>query len=84
MQLQIECNKMPLQQQSCWLCKQPIEGTEARVIVCDDQGKTYGDVCTQCLNQGFNWLSDRFDQLNRPMKLIPIRRAEQLKTPIGA
>lgn len=84
MQLQIECNQIPLQQQSCLICKQLFQITEAKVLACSNQGDCYGEVCPNCLHQGFGWLSDRFDQLNQPKKAIALRKTETLNMPIGA
>lgn len=84
MQLQIECNSIPLQQNKCWICNQIFKPTEAKIIVCNDQGNDYGEVCPQCLEKGFDWLSDRFEQLNQPKKKVVIRRTPQLEIPIGA
>jgi hypothetical protein len=84
MQLQIECNNVPSQQQSCSICSQAFEMAEARIIVCNDQGKDCGEVCSICLSRGFDWLSDRFDQLNQAKKPVLMRRTQRLEIPIGA
>ena len=83
MQLQIECNHTP-QQQSCWICKQLIEMTEAKVIVCNEQGYCYGEVCPKCLKKGFQWLSGQFEQLNQQKATVPIRQTRNRQIPIGA
>lgn len=83
MQLQIECNPAPLQSQTCLICKRLFEMTEAKIIVCNDHGNNYGEVCPQCLQRGFDWLSDRFEQLNHSHKTITIQRPRQQKIPIG-
>ncbi len=70
MQLQIECNREPFKQKSCLICNQLFEMTEARIIVCNDQGNDYGEVCPKCLRKGFSWLSDRFEQLSQPQKSL--------------
>lgn len=70
MQLQIECNPVPFQEQSCLICNQLFNTTEAKVIICNDQGKKHGEACPACLGRGFNWLNQRFEQ-----------RFEQLNTP---
>jgi hypothetical protein len=80
MQLQIECNNIPFQQKSCWICNQPFETREAKVVICNDQGNDYGEVCPECLEMGFYWLSNRFEQLNQPRKRIAIRQTQDLKT----
>ena len=84
MQLQIECNQIPLQLKPCCLCKQPFELAEAIVIIYDDQGENHGEVCSRCLSKGFDWLSARCHQLNRSTNLIPLRRTQKLETTIGA
>ena len=84
MKLQIECNNSLLQQQSCWLCKQSFEVAPAKVIACDDQGNGYGEVCSKCLSKGFDWLSDRFDRLNRPKKPVLLRRSQKAAVPVSA
>ncbi|MBE9167493.1 hypothetical protein IQ238_08155 [Pleurocapsales cyanobacterium LEGE 06147] len=61
MQLQIECNSMPGKQNSCVICNTLFVMQEARVIVCNDLGYTYGEVCPICLHRGMNWLSERFN-----------------------
>ncbi|XHX79055.1 MAG: hypothetical protein RBJ76_03730 [Stenomitos frigidus ULC029] len=86
MQLQIECNQIPLKLQPCCFCRQRFERTEAIIIICDNQGKKYGEACSRCLSKGFDWLSDRFDQLGQAdhsKKITSIRRTQALKTPIG-
>ena len=83
MQLQIECNHIP-QQQSCCICNQLIEMTQARVIVCNDQGTHCGEVCTQCLKKGFHWLSEQFEQLHQPKKTVAIPQSRSLDIPLGA
>ncbi|MBW4619883.1 MAG: hypothetical protein KME17_11080 [Cyanosarcina radialis HA8281-LM2] len=65
MQLQIECNYVPFQKQICSLCDEQFEMTEAKILVCNDRGQYYGEVCPQCLEKGFDWLSDRFQKLER-------------------
>lgn len=36
---------------------------EARVIVCDERGDSYGDLCPKCVRKGFNWLGGQLQQL---------------------
>jgi hypothetical protein len=84
MKLQIECNNSLLQQQPCWLCKQSFEVATAKIIACDDQGNGYGEVCAQCLSKGFDWLSDRFDRLNRPKKPVLLRHSQKTAVPVSA
>jgi predicted amidophosphoribosyltransferase len=84
MQLQIECNDAPFQKQLCLTCDRQFETTEAKVIVCNDLGKAYGEVCPHCLEKGFNWISDRFSQLNQPKRKVALRQARNLKLPVSA
>jgi hypothetical protein len=84
MQLQIECNSIPFQQEFCFTCDQLFEITEAEIIVCNDQGEERGKVCPKCLKKGFLWLSDRFDQLDKPKNRVVIRQSKSLEIPISA
>ncbi len=60
MQLQIECNSSSSKSQhSCVLCGQVFQSTEARVIVCNDRGNSYGDICADCLKRGSDWIWHR-------------------------
>jgi len=83
MQLQIEYNSVPKLQQSCLLCNQCFEMTQARIIACDAQGKSYGDVCPKCLEKGFQWLSQRFQQLEQPQKTVTVLKTRPLQVPVG-
>lgn len=56
MQLQIECNHSPNVDQSCILCKESLNSAKARVIVCNDLGGSFGDLCPTCLSQGPHWI----------------------------
>ncbi|UBF30055.1 hypothetical protein K9N68_38340 (plasmid) [Kovacikia minuta CCNUW1] len=58
--------------------------TEAKVIVCSDQGKYYGEVCPNCLRAGFHWISDRVDQLNQPKKVEIVPRSRNQKIAVVA
>jgi len=58
--------------------------SEAKVIVCNDQGKYYGEVCPHCLKQGFAWLSSRFDQLNKIKEIDVARQSQTQRIPVGA
>ncbi|NJP08239.1 MAG: hypothetical protein HC866_01155 [Leptolyngbyaceae cyanobacterium RU_5_1] len=84
MQLQLECNHAPFQQQLCLICNQLFEMTEAKILVCNDQGKHYGEVCPKCLEKGFDWLSDRFDLLNQSKRKVAQRQTRSLEIPVGA
>ena len=37
---------------------------EARVILCNEQGDSYGDICPQCIAMGFNWIGNQLQRLN--------------------
>lgn len=84
MQLQIECNYTPLQKRRCLICDEQFVTTEAKVIACNDQGKSYGEVCPACLKEGFDWLSDRFDQINQSQRVDVIRHVRSQKMLVGA
>jgi hypothetical protein len=82
MQLQIECNPIPFQQQSCVVCGQLFKTTEAKVIICSNQGKKHGEVCPTCLGKGFNWLNQRFEQLNKPQREEFVQHSQPLTRPL--
>lgn len=77
MQLQIECNETLHQQKFCWMCDQLFETKEAKIIVCNDQGNRYGEVCPECLGKGFNWLNRRFELMNQPKQKLSVRRIQK-------
>ena len=56
MQLQIECNHSPTLEQSCILCRENFSSAKARVIVCNNVGSRFGDLCPTCLSKGPNWI----------------------------
>lgn len=56
MQFQIECNSFLKNSQTCLTCNELFEMREARVIVCNERGDRYGDICPQCIGMGFNWI----------------------------
>ncbi|MBV8887242.1 MAG: hypothetical protein JO235_25050 [Chroococcidiopsidaceae cyanobacterium CP_BM_RX_35] len=58
--------------------------TEAKVIICNDQGNCYGEVCPKCLDKGFHWLSKRFEQMNQIKQTVAIGQSRNLEVPIGA
>jgi hypothetical protein len=62
MQFQIECNSLK-KKQICLTCHEQFEMREARVIVCSEQGDSYGDICPQCVAMGFNWVGRQLKQL---------------------
>jgi hypothetical protein len=84
MQLQIECNSSCEEQQLCWVCELPFKLKEARIIICDNQGTKYGDVCPDCLGKGFNWLSDRFERLAPSQYTKPYAWIDKLNTLVDA
>lgn len=64
MQLQVECNRTPGKSEICLVCNTPFVIEEAQIILCSDQGRSWGDVCITCVNQGLNWISERCDRLD--------------------
>ncbi|MEP0911262.1 hypothetical protein NDI45_10070 [Leptolyngbya sp. GB1-A1] len=68
MQLQVECG-FPGLAQPCSLCEQSFEMKEGRVILCDDQGDRYGEVCPDCISQGIHWLNHEFERLVQQLTL---------------
>lgn len=69
MQLQIECNYAPGQTQICSLCKTSFVMQEAQILLCNEQGRSYGQVCPKCLGRGLNWINNQFDTLNQPLRV---------------
>lgn len=69
MQFQIECNRFLKNHQTCLTCDELFEMREARVIVCNEQGYSYGDICPQCIRMGSNWLGSQLQQLSRRLTL---------------
>lgn len=61
MQFQIECNSMPGNQNYCVICNTLFVTREAQVIVCNELGQIYGEVCPSCLGRGIQWLNEQFD-----------------------
>ncbi len=55
MKFQIECNTSQ-SSQVCLICQQNFQDHEARLIICNDQGEGYGDICYQCMAKGRNWI----------------------------
>lgn len=53
MKFQIECNTSK-SRQVCLICQQNLQINEARLVVCNDQGDGYGDICHQCIAKGGN------------------------------
>ncbi|MEH2213194.1 hypothetical protein [Nostoc sp.] len=55
MKFQIECNTGKISK-ICLICQQNSQTGRARLIVCNDQGEGYGDICHQCIAKGGNWV----------------------------
>lgn len=68
MKFQIECNKFP-NSQSCLTCRQQFQMKEARLIICNDQGEIYGDVCPECIARGATWIGNRLQQSNQKLSV---------------
>jgi acetylglutamate synthase len=83
MQLQVEYNYSPSQKQQCIICNRQYKSAEAKVIVCNNQGISSGEVCSECLAHGFNWISDRFEHLNSSRKKNAASRPQKTKVPIA-
>jgi predicted amidophosphoribosyltransferase len=69
MQFQIECNSFLKNNQTCLTCNEQFEMKEARVIVCNEQGYSYGDICPECIRRGSNWLGSQLQQLNQGLSV---------------
>jgi hypothetical protein len=65
MQLQVECSKTVGKQQICQICDRTFEMQAAQIMLCDDQGDIYGDVCPECISKGFSWLNHHFKQSSK-------------------
>ncbi len=63
MQFQIECNSLLKNHQMCVTCNKQFEMKEARVIVCNEQGDSVGELCPKCIRMGFHWLGSQLQQL---------------------
>lgn len=68
MRFQIECNKMPISQ-NCLICRQQFRMKEARLIICNDEGDSYGDVCPECMARGANWINSRLQQFSHKLSV---------------
>jgi predicted amidophosphoribosyltransferase len=60
MQLQIECNSLK-HIQTCLVCQNQFQMSEARLIVCNDRGEPYGDVCPHCITRGGQWIGSQLN-----------------------
>lgn len=72
MQLQLECNGTKIKQQICCTCKQQFDVKQARVILYDDQEQQYGELCSQCLHHGYDWIKQQFEQFRQFSKVARI------------
>ena len=63
MQFQIECNSFLKKSQTGLTCNERFEMKEARVIVCNQRGDSYGDICPQCITMGFGWIGKQLQYL---------------------
>lgn len=63
MQFQIECNTLR-HSQMCLLCIKEFQMQEARLIICNDQGDSYGEICPQCAAMGAYWIGTQLKALN--------------------
>jgi hypothetical protein len=68
MKFQIECNSLK-NNQICLTCNEQFQMREARVIVCNDRGDSYGDVCPECIAMGYNWIGSKLQQLSYRLEL---------------
>jgi hypothetical protein len=41
------------------VCNRLFQLSEARLIVCDDRGDRYGDICPECTTRGGNWINSQ-------------------------
>ncbi|MFN6561271.1 MAG: hypothetical protein RMY28_015965 [Nostoc sp. ChiSLP01] len=64
MKFQIECNADTISQ-ICLICQQNFQTNAARLIVCNDQGEGYGDLCSQCIAQGGNWIQYQLQKFSQ-------------------
>lgn len=62
MQLQIEHTCSLMTQQHCLTCQQAFIPSLARVIVCNESGDAYGDLCAACFTQGSSFIRSRIHQ----------------------
>jgi predicted amidophosphoribosyltransferase len=66
MKFQIECSTSK-SRQLCLICKQNFKINEARLIVCNDEGDRYGDVCHQCIAKGGNWVQFQLQEFSNKL-----------------
>lgn len=58
MQFQIECNTLK-NNQICLICNTQFQMQAVRLIVCNDRGDGYGDICPQCIAMGADWIGNK-------------------------
>lgn len=63
MKFQIECNSLK-NNQMCLICNQLFQTSEARLIVCSDEGEGFGDICPECINMGAYWIKSQLQQFS--------------------
>jgi hypothetical protein len=63
MKFQIECNTGKTRQ-ICLICQQTFQTHKARLIICNDQGEAYGDICHQCISKGGNWIQFQLQEFS--------------------
>ncbi|MBD2195830.1 MULTISPECIES: hypothetical protein [Calothrix] len=68
MQFQIECNSEK-SSQVCLICRQTFQMLAARLIVCNDDGDGYGEICHQCTAKGGNWVQGQLQEFKHNIVL---------------
>ena len=63
MQFQIECNTLK-NSEICLICTKQFQMQKARLIICNDQGDSYGDICPQCAAMGAYWIGQQLKALD--------------------
>ncbi|MGJ5633688.1 hypothetical protein [Nostoc sp. CALU 1950] len=66
MKFQIECNTGDISKM-CLICQENFQTDEARLIVCNDQGEGYGDICHQCIAKGGNWVQFQLQKFSQKL-----------------
>ncbi|MDZ8079042.1 MAG: hypothetical protein RMX35_08065 [Nostoc sp. DcaGUA01] len=66
MKYQIECNTGKINQ-ICLICQQSFQTNEARLIICNDQGESYGDLCYQCIANGGDWVQFQLQKFSQKL-----------------
>jgi hypothetical protein len=68
MRFQLECNNLN-KEQICLICNKQFQMREARLIICNNQGDSYGDVCPDCIAMGAKWIANQLQQSNSIISL---------------